>query len=73
MPVIPGYDYGTSRAAGSPVTIDELRELKHGAKEFLAKKGHSMADVERMQQAWAKSVVLTLTLWSRPYVREGLW
>jgi hypothetical protein len=44
-----------------------------GAKEFLARKGHSMADVERMQQAWAKSVVLTLTLWSRPYVREDLW
>lgn len=44
-----------------------------GAKAFLAKKGHSAADVERMRQAWAKSVLLTLALWSRPYVREGLW
>ena len=44
-----------------------------GAKAFLAKKGHSAADVERMHQAWAKSVLLTLALWSRPYVREGLW
>ena len=44
-----------------------------GARPFLAKKGHSGADVERMHQAWAKSVLLTLTLWSRPYVREDLW
>jgi hypothetical protein len=44
-----------------------------GAKAFLAKKGHAAADVERMHQAWAKSVLLTLTLWSRPYVRNGLW
>ena len=44
-----------------------------GAREFLAKKGHAAADVERMQRAWAKSVLLTLALWSRPYLREGLW
>lgn len=44
-----------------------------GAKPFLAKKGHSAADVERMHQAWAKSVLLTLALWSRAYVRDGLW
>ena len=28
MPVIPGYDYGASRAAHSPVTLDELRRLE---------------------------------------------
>jgi hypothetical protein len=44
-----------------------------GAKSFLTKKGHSAADVERMHQAWAKSFLLTITLWSRPYVRDGLW
>jgi hypothetical protein len=44
-----------------------------GAKPFLARKGHSAADVERMHEAWAKSVLLTLALWSRPYVRDGLW
>ena len=42
------------------------------AKPFLAKKGHSAADIERMQ-ACAKSVLLTLALWSRPYVGEDLW
>lgn len=40
-------------------------------KPFLAKKGHSPAEVERMHQAWLKSVILQVTLWSQPYVREG--
>lgn len=40
-------------------------------KPFLAKKGHSAEDVERMYQAWLKSVILQVTLWSQPYVREG--
>ena len=44
-----------------------------GAREFLASKSHSATEVERMHQAWAKSVLLTLTLWARPYVKDGLW
>ena len=44
-----------------------------GAREFLASKGHSAAEVERMQQAWTKSVLLTLALWAKPYVEDGLW
>ncbi len=40
-------------------------------KPFLAKKGHSPEDVERMHQAWVKSVILQVTLWSHPYVKEG--
>lgn len=39
-------------------------------KPFLAKKGHSSEDVERMHQAWFKSVVMQVALWSAPYVRE---
>ncbi len=38
---------------------------------FLAKKGHDPEEVEKMHQAWFKSVVLQVTLWSRPYAREG--
>ncbi|RFS82100.1 protogloblin ApPgb [Actinomadura spongiicola] len=34
---------------------------------FLAKKGHGEADVERMYQAWFKSVTLQVILWLRPY------
>lgn len=40
-------------------------------KPFLAKKGHSSEDVEKMYQAWFKSVVLQVTLWSYPYANEG--
>ncbi len=40
-------------------------------KPFLAKKGHNPEDVEKMHQAWFKSVVLQVALWSAPYVREG--
>ncbi|MGH2587376.1 MAG: protoglobin domain-containing protein [Dehalococcoidia bacterium] len=40
-------------------------------KPFLVNKGHSAEDVERMHQAWLKSVILQVTLWSRPYVKDG--
>ncbi|MBI2485781.1 MAG: protogloblin ApPgb [Deltaproteobacteria bacterium] len=40
-------------------------------KPFLAKKGHSADEVEKMHQAWFKSVVLQVALWSYPYVKEG--
>jgi hypothetical protein len=38
---------------------------------FLEKGGHSPEQVERMHQAWLKSVLLQVTLWSHPYVRDG--
>lgn len=37
-------------------------------KPFLARKGHSEAEVDRMYQAWFKAVVLTASLWVQPYV-----
>lgn len=40
---------------------------------FLAKKGHTAEEVEKMHQAWFKAVVLTVVLWCRPYVKEGLF
>lgn len=39
-------------------------------KSFLAKKGHSSEDVEKMYAAWVKSCLLQLTLWSHPYVKD---
>lgn len=38
---------------------------------FLAKKGHSNEDVEKMYAAWLKSCLLQVTLWSHPYVKDG--
>lgn len=42
-------------------------------KPFLAKKGHSAEEVDKMHQAWTKSVVLQVALWSHPYVKIGDW
>jgi hypothetical protein len=40
-------------------------------KQFLANGGHGDEDVDKMHQAWFKSVVLQATLWSQPYVKDG--
>lgn len=40
-------------------------------KPFLARRGHSAEEVERMHAAWVKSCLLQVTLWSYPYVKEG--
>jgi hypothetical protein len=39
-------------------------------RDFLTKGGHAAEDVEAMHQAWFKSVVLQVALWSRPYAAE---
>jgi pimeloyl-ACP methyl ester carboxylesterase len=39
---------------------------------FLLKKGHSPTDVERMYQAWSKSLWLQIALWSEPYTNARL-
>jgi hypothetical protein len=39
-------------------------------REFLAKRGDSADDVEKMHQAWFKAVTLTVALWSRPYAGD---
>jgi hypothetical protein len=40
-------------------------------KPFLAKKGHSPEEVDKMHQAWFKSVTLQVALWSCPYAKDG--
>jgi hypothetical protein len=40
-------------------------------KDFLSRKGHNSEAVEKMHQAWFKSVVLQVTLWSYSYAKEG--
>ena len=40
-------------------------------KPFLARKGHDPEEVDKMHQAWFKSVVMQVALWSAPYVRDG--
>lgn len=40
-------------------------------KPFLAKKGHAATEVDKMHQAWIKSVLLQVILWTQPYVKDG--
>jgi len=42
-------------------------------RRFLDGHGFSEAEIDAMCQAWTKAVLLHVVLWSRPYVREGLW
>ena len=39
-------------------------------KGFLANKGHDKETVEKMHAAWFKAVVLTVILWTHPYIKE---
>lgn len=41
--------------------------INDAVKPFLAAKGHSPEEVERMHRAWCKSVQLQIALWSEPY------
>ena len=40
-------------------------------KPFLAQKGHASEQVEKMHQAWLKTMLLQVTLWGQPYIKEG--
>ena len=40
-------------------------------KPYLAAKGHQVADVDRMHQAWCKSLQLQLSLWVKPYAQSN--
>ena len=40
-------------------------------KPFLERGDHTPEEVERMHQAWVKSVLLQVILWSHPYVNDG--
>jgi hypothetical protein len=70
---------GRTDGVESPATYVPLRymvafiwPITATIRDFLAKKGHSPADVDRMHQAWFKAVTLSTVLWVRPY-NERLW
>lgn len=50
-----------------------LYPILHTLKPFLAKRGHKPEEVEKMQQAWTKSVLMQVILWSQPYTKDGQW
>ncbi len=44
-----------------------------GARTFFVQEGVEGEELLRLQDAWARAVVLHVNLWSRAYAREGLW
>jgi hypothetical protein len=44
-----------------------------GARRFLEDRGVTGAELQKLEDAWTRSVQLHVTLWSRPYAKEGLW
>ncbi len=48
-----------------------IQPIVQTLRPFLEKSGEPKEVVDVMQEAWRKSVLLQVTLWSVPYVREG--
>jgi hypothetical protein len=42
-------------------------------RRFFVDAGIRDDELHKLQDAWSKAVHLHITLWSRPYVKEGLW
>jgi hypothetical protein len=41
--------------------------------QFFAEDIKDEAELKRLEDAWTKAVLLNITLWSRPYMKEDLW
>jgi len=82
------YEIGLRHHREKKNKIDDVRAVEHiplrymiafiypisaTIRPFLAKKGHSADEVEKMHQAWTKAVVLSVALWSYPYAKDGDW
>jgi hypothetical protein len=44
-----------------------------GARKFFVDAGIAGEELKQLEGAWAKAVQLHVTLWTRPYAKEGLW
>ena len=42
-------------------------------RKFFKEAGLAGEDLQKLEDAWAKAVQLHVTLWSRPYAKDGLW
>ncbi|HEY2017523.1 MAG TPA: protoglobin domain-containing protein [Bryobacteraceae bacterium] len=43
------------------------------SRKFFEDAGVRGHELQRLEDAWAKAVQLHITLWARPYTKEGLW
>lgn len=44
-----------------------------GTRKFFVDRGLAGEDLRKLEDSWTKAVQLHVTLWSRPYAKEGLW
>jgi hypothetical protein len=63
--------HGTPNHIGMRYMIGFVYPITATMKPFLANKGHTAEEVDKMHQAWFKSVVMQVTLWCQPYARDG--
>ena len=63
--------YETPDSIGLRYILAFIYPITATIEPFLANGGHSDDEVDKMHQAWFKSVVLQATLWSQPYVKDG--
>jgi hypothetical protein len=42
-------------------------------RSFLVSTGRDEGDLERIEAAWTRAVLLSIALWARPYASPGLW
>jgi hypothetical protein len=45
----------------------------HSTHACLRASATSPEEVDRLCAAWTKAVILTVTIWTLPYVQDGLW
>jgi hypothetical protein len=43
------------------------------ARQFFVDGGVRDEELQKLEDAWSKAVQLQITLWARPYTKEGLW
>ena len=47
--------------------------VTQAVRPLLQKSGLSADEINQIQVAWTKAVVLSVTLWTAPYAKQGLW
>lgn len=45
----------------------------NSVRSFLLDSGHSVGDLDRIQIAWTRAVLLSISLWTKAYTKKGLW
>lgn len=75
---LPPHKNATDRAPSIPLVplrhlVAFIYPITATMRPFLANGGHTDAEVDRMHQAWFKSVTVQVALWLRPYARDGHW